>query len=78
MTHAMRDHLSQRRLLTAAALLGGLALALGFLIGPAAAKAGATRTNAHGGCSLRTLHGAYAATSAAPPPLPGRSPCRPW
>ena len=73
MTHAMRDHLSQRRLLAAAALLGALALALGFLIGPAAAETGRMRANAHGGCSLRTLHGNYAGnlsgTSTATGPL---------
>ena len=73
MTHALRDHLSPRRLLTAAALLGALALALGFLIGPAAATAGPAAARGHGRCSVHTLRGSYAGnlsgTSAATGPL---------
>ncbi len=54
-------------------ILGALGLALGFLIGPAAAQTGRTRAGAHGGCSLHTLHGTYAGnlsgTSTATGPL---------
>ena len=59
MTRTLRNHISPRRLLMVAALLGALALALGFLTHTTPAKADQTAASASQSCSVKTLQGNY-------------------
>lgn len=59
MTHALRNSISPRLLLSVAIVLATLALALVFLTRPVAAETGRALAASHRGCSVHTLHGSY-------------------
>jgi hypothetical protein len=59
MTRTLRNHISPRRLLMVAALLGALALALGLLNHTTPAKASQTAASTSQSCSVKTLQGNY-------------------